>query len=65
MRLSEWKLGLPLSTKVKSDMYKPLRERERGEGGNTLCIDTLLTLYNHNKYMYMTTETQIFSSFVL
>ncbi len=36
MRPSEWKFGLPLSTKVKSDMYRPLGEeggRRRREGG--------------------------------
>ena len=29
MRLSEWKLGLPLSKNVKSDIYKPLNKEER------------------------------------
>ena len=34
MRPSEWKLGLPLSVKVRSDIYRPLQGRGgEGRGG--------------------------------
>ena len=36
MSPSAWKLGLPLSVKVRSDIYKPLEEGGRGGRGGRL-----------------------------
>ena len=57
MSPSAWKLGLPLSVKVRSDIYKPLRKGGREREVRKLILDRFTHIIFRSWFIYVNSNT--------